>query len=164
MLFRSHKVHGESEFLPSILDALSFDNKVLIEEAISARELEVGILEVNGILITSLPGEIKIDPKFEFYDFESKYLDGATRVEIPPEITDEKKVTIQEFAKLAFRALGCRGFARVDFFLDRDSGEIYLNEINTIPGFTATSVYPKLMASVGISYKEVITNLINHAL
>jgi D-alanine-D-alanine ligase len=159
----THKVKSNAELLAAIQDALKYDDEVLIEQAINAREIEVGVLERNKELIISLPGEIKIDQRFEFYDFEAKYLDGATSVEIPAAISPQLIKLFQESAERAFQALGGNGFARVDFFLDRDDNEIYLNEINTIPGFTATSVYPKLMASVGITYQEVITSLIESA-
>jgi D-alanine-D-alanine ligase len=156
----THKVKNETELLPAINDALIYDLDVLIEQGIDAREIEVGILEIDNQLIASAPGEIKIDSRFEFYDFESKYLDDATSVHVPAEIPQATAIEIQDKARSAFQAIGASGFARVDFFLDRKSNKIYLNEINTIPGFTATSVYPQLLANSGYSYTSVITALI----
>ena len=143
-------------------DAFKYDGKVLVEKAVAAREIEVAVLEINGELIASVPGEIKIDPKFEFYDFEAKYLDDATTVIAPAELPLEKSEEIKSFALKAFRALGCSGLARVDFFYTND-GQIFINELNTMPGFTSTSVYPKLMSKIGITYQQIITELINGA-
>ena len=110
---------------------------------------------------SSIPGEIKIDSRFEFYDFEAKYLDGATTVEVPAKInrTDE----IQRAAVEAFKSLGCSGLARVDFFYT-ESDEIIINELNTLPGFTPTSVFPRLWRESGVSYTDLITALLETAL
>jgi D-alanine-D-alanine ligase len=107
-------------------------------------------------------GKISIDSKFEFYDFQAKYLDGATTIELPAPIPADVAALIQEQAIAAFKALDCRGLARVDFFLTANN-EIIINELNTMPGFTATSVFPKMWQSSGVSYSEVITNLLEGA-
>ena len=108
-------------------------------------------------------GQIEIDSKFEFYDFEAKYLDGATSITLPAPISEDVAAQIQSKAVEAFIALGCSGLARVDFFL-MPNGEVIINELNTMPGFTATSVFPKMWAASGVGYTEVITHLLVSAL
>jgi len=105
---------------------------------------------------------IHIDSRFEFYDFEAKYLDGATSIELPAPIDTAIADKIRHSAIRAFLALGCSGLARVDFFLT-EKGEVIINELNTMPGFTATSVFPKMWAATGIGYSEVITHLLQSA-
>ncbi|MEN9679441.1 MAG: hypothetical protein RLZ57_570, partial [Actinomycetota bacterium] len=102
-----------------------------------------------------------IDPKFEFYDFEAKYLDGATTVVIPADLPAEVSEKIRDSALIAFDSLGCKGLARVDFFYTAD-GELIINELNTMPGFTPTSVFPKLWNQSGVSYSEIISELIKN--
>jgi D-alanine-D-alanine ligase len=120
-------------------------------------------LEINGKPEASIVGQIEIDSKFEFYDFEAKYLDGATSITLPAPIADAVAAQIQSKAVEAFISLGCSGLARVDFFLT-PNGEVIINELNTMPGFTATSVFPKMWAASGVSYTEVITHLLKSAL
>ena len=155
----THKVKSAEQLKEAITDALKYDEKVLVEKAIIGREVEVAVLESDGKLIASIPGEIKIDPKFEFYDFEAKYLDGATSVIIPANIGPEVTNKIKDLAIIAFKSLGCSGLARVDYFLT-PTDDLIINELNTLPGFTPTSVYPKLMAASGFEYKKIITELI----
>ena len=150
------KVKSADHLSAAIDEALTFDTKVMIEEAIAGREIECAVLEINGVAQASPLGEIKIDSRFEFYDFEAKYLDGSTTVVLP---TDLPSHDIQSAAVLAFRALGCEGLARVDFFYS-NSGELVINEINTMPGFTPTSVFPKLWSHAGKDYRELITDLL----
>ncbi len=157
------KVHGEAELAVAIDAALQFDPKVMIEEAIVGSEIECAVLEIDGEPQASVVGRISIDPKFEFYNFEAKYLDGATSIELPAAIAPSISAEIRASAIKAFQALGCSGLARVDFFLT-DAGKIIINELNTMPGFTATSVFPKMWQASGVSYKEVITHLIESAL
>ena len=152
----THKVKRLEDLAAAVNDAFNFDEKVILEQAINGREIEVAVLESKG---ASVPGEIKIDPKFEFYDFEAKYLDGATTVIAPAELPNEITEEVKSLALRAFKALGCRGLARVDFFYT-DKGELIINELNTLPGFTPTSVYPKLWSKSGVSYSEIITELI----
>ena len=156
----THKVKSEAELSAAIDDALTFDSKVMIENAVVGSEIECAVLEIDGAPQASVVGKISIDPKYEFYDFQAKYLDGATTIELPapiePAIADE----IRTLAIKAFKALDCRGLARVDFFLTHNN-EIIINELNTMPGFTSTSVFPKMWAASGVSYKEIISALLS---
>lgn len=156
------KVKSEGAVKDAIDEALTFDSKVMIENAIVGSEIECAVLEINGEPQASVVGKIAIDSRFEFYDFEAKYLDGATTIELPAPIPAGVATLIQEQAIAAFKSLGCRGLARVDFFLTPNN-EIILNELNTMPGFTATSVFPKMWQSSGVSYGEVITYLLHGA-
>ena len=153
------KVKSEAALTEAINEALTFDSKVMIENAVVGAEIECAVLEIDGKPQASVVGKISIDPKFEFYDFQAKYLDGATTIELPAPIPADVAKEIQEQAVAAFKALDCRGLARVDFFLTANN-EIILNELNTMPGFTATSVFPKMWQSSGISYSEVINHLL----
>jgi D-alanine-D-alanine ligase len=156
-----HKVKDESQFMPAILDAFQYDVKILIEEYIKGREIECSVLG-NENPIVSIPGEII--PQHEFYSYEAKYIDekGAS-LEIPAKLSPEIIKQIQDVALRAFKALCCEGMARVDFFL-RNEKEIFVSEINTIPGFTKISMYPKLWEASGIPYTELIDKLIQLAL
>ena len=147
----------------AITDALTYDDKVLVEQAIDGREIECAVIEREGVIEASIVGEIIVNPAFEFYDFQAKYLDSATTVQIPANISQSDSLKIADQAKIAFSALGCRGLARCDFFYTK-KGEIVINELNTMPGFTGTSVYPKLWAASGLTYSQLITTLINSAL
>ena len=159
----THKVKSEAGLDSAIKDAFLYDAKVLIESAISGREIECAVLERDGKVEASVVGEIIINPKFEFYDFEAKYLDDATTVRIPADIPESDADEIRRLAVAAFHVLGCSGLARCDFFYTSD-GEIIINEVNTMPGFTGTSVYPKLWQASGVSYTELISALIDTAL
>lgn len=157
------KVASATELPAAIAQAHSFDPKALVENAIVGREIECAVLEIDGRPAASVVGQIEIDPKFDFYDFEAKYLDGATSITLPAPIDKEVAAEIQAKAVEAFIALGCSGLARVDFFLT-EHNEVIINELNTMPGFTATSVFPKMWGASGVSYKEVITHLLKSAL
>ena len=159
----THKVNDAKSLEEAIKDALTYDEKVLVEQAIQGREIECAVLERDGVVEASVVGEIIVNPAFEFYDFEAKYLDSATTVQIPAQISQSDSIKIQNQAKQAFMALGCKGLARCDFFYTQQ-GEIIINEINTMPGFTGTSVYPKLWAASGLEYTELISALINSSL
>jgi D-alanine-D-alanine ligase len=155
------KVHSREE-LPAALDlAAEFAQKILVERNMRGREIEVSVLG-NDDPRASVPGEII--PHREFYDYTAKYLEEGTRLEIPAKLTKAQVQKFQEYAVRAFRCLECRGMARVDFFLEKPSGRLYLNEINTIPGFTSISMYPKLWEASGIPYRELIDRLIQLAL
>ncbi len=156
----THKVKSESQLAAAINDALTFDSKVMIENAVVGSEIECAVLEIDGSAQASVVGKISIDPKYEFYDFEAKYLDGATTIELPAPIDKDISGAIRDQAIKAFKALDCRGLARVDFFLTNNN-EIIINELNTMPGFTATSVFPKMWAASGVSYTEIITALLS---
>jgi D-alanine-D-alanine ligase len=154
------KVHNAKE-LPEALDfAAEFAQKILVERGIRGREIEVAVLG-NDDARASVPGEIV--PHREFYDYAAKYLEEGTRLEIPAKLNRAQVRKFQDYAVRAFRCLECRGMARVDFFLERPSGRILLNEINTIPGFTSISMYPKLWEASGVSYRELIDRLIELA-
>lgn len=157
------KVKKSAELAAAIEEAFGFDTKVMVEEAVVGREIECAVLEVDGTIITSQPGEVVIDSKFEFYDFEAKYLDGATSAIIPADISNDARAEISRQAALAFKSLGCSGLARVDFFY-RPDGSIVINELNTMPGFTPSSMYPRLMAHSEITYSQIIDELMKSAL
>ena len=156
------KVKSESELATAVDEALTFDSKVIIENAIVGVEIECAVLEISGIAQASVVGAISISPEYEFYNFQAKYLDGATTIELPAPIKIDLADEIRAQALQAFAALECRGLARVDFFLT-PNGEIIINELNTMPGFTQTSVFPKMWQASGLSYAEVITNLLESA-
>ena len=155
------KVFTEAELAPALKNAFAIDSKVLVEEYIDCREIECAVLGNDDIFV-SAPGEISTES--EFYDFETKYINtGANRLDIPANLPEETITIIKDYAKKAFLALGLSGFSRVDFFLCKKTGKIYLNEINTIPGFTAQSMYPLLMKNEGVSYGELLDRLIELA-
>jgi D-alanine-D-alanine ligase len=156
-----HKVASEAEFGPALADAFDYDTKVLIEQAIVGREIECSVLG-NETPIASVPGEIV--PRHEFYSYEAKYIDEhGAGLEIPANLPAEIAEKVQETAIKAFRVAGCEGMARVDFFLPPD-GTTIVNEINTIPGFTSISMYPKLWEASGIAQSELLDRLIQLAL
>jgi D-alanine-D-alanine ligase len=156
------KVHSFVELDAALAEAASFDRKLLVEWAVpQAREIECSVLG-NDDPITSVPGEIK--PGREFYDYEAKYFDEHTQLIIPAPLSDELTARVRELAIRAFRVVDCAGMARVDFLLSSETGELYVSEINTIPGFTAVSMYPKMWEASGLSYKELIDRLIELAL
>ncbi len=157
------KVKSASEFAAALEEAHSFDPKAIVEQEIRGREIECAVLEIDGVAKASLVGQIKIDPKYEFYNFEAKYLDSATSIELPAPIDQKLSDEIRAKAVAAFISLGCSGLARVDFFVT-DNNEVIINELNTMPGFTATSVFPKMWAATGVGYTEVITYLLQAAL
>ncbi len=161
-----HKVKTPDELGPALADAFRYDRKVLIEKAVDAREIEVAVLENADPLgqpLCSVPGEI--NPRHEFYSYEAKYLDeqGAELL-IPARLDGEQVDAAQRLAAAAFTTLECEGMARVDFFLDRKTAQLYFNEVNTIPGFTSISMYPKMWEASGIPYRELLTRLIELAL
>jgi D-alanine-D-alanine ligase len=155
------KVHQRSELAPALDLAARYDRKMLAERGVNAREIEVSVLG-NDDPIASVPGEII--PCREFYDYVAKYIDDRSELVIPADLPPETTQRIREMAVEAYLAVDCAGMARVDFLLDKDSGQIYLGELNTIPGFTPISMYPKLWEASGISYSELIDRLIELAL
>jgi D-alanine-D-alanine ligase len=159
------KVSGSQEFLPAIHEAFSYDNSLLAEEFIKGREIEFSVLEdAAGGLFVSHPGEIVPAESHGFYSYDAKYIDAAgAALKVPAELPPELEAAMQETAGRAFRALGCDGMARVDFFLMAD-GRFLVNEVNTIPGFTNISMYPKAMGASGVGYAELIDRLIAHGL
>lgn len=155
------KIHSEAQFIRALDEAFSYDKKVMIEEFIKGREIECSVLG-NEHPIASIPGEII--PQHEFYSYEAKYLDeNGALLEIPAKLEADVVEKVQKMSVEVFQALCCEGMARVDFFLTED-GKLFVNEINTIPGFTQISMYPKLWNASGISYAELLDRLIELAL
>jgi D-alanine-D-alanine ligase len=152
------KVKDGKHTRSAIQTAFQYDAKVLIELAIQGREIECSVLG-NTKPAASLPGEII--PYREFYDYQDKYIDGKTSFKIPAELPESITGRIQHMAIAAFQAIGCSGMARVDFFLQEGTQKLFLNEINTIPGFTEISMYPKLWEVSGLSYPQLLDKLID---
>jgi D-alanine-D-alanine ligase len=160
------KVHDASELDDAIELALREDPKVLVEAAAEgAREVECGVLQaLDGTPETSLPAELRVGGDHEFYDFAAKYLPGEhTEIDIPADLPDEVAASLRDLAARAFEAVGCEGLARVDFFVFPDRS-LVVNEINTMPGFTPTSMYPQMWAASGIDYPALVDRLIQLAL
>lgn len=154
------KCRNRSELQEGLLEAARFDRRVVIEKGVSAREIEISVLG-NEDPIASLPGEVI--PKDSFYTYEDKYVHGVAELIIPAQLSPVVIGEIQKFAVMAYKAVDCAGMARVDFFIDKETGKFYLNELNTIPGFTSISMYPKLWEASGITYAELIEKLIELA-
>ena len=160
------KVHDESELAAAMDEALRYDPKVLLEAyAAGAREVECGVLQaLDGTPETSVVAEIRITGEHEFYDFAAKYLpEEHTELDVPADLPAEVAAQIQEMSKRAFEAVGGEGLARVDFFVLPD-GRVVVNEINTMPGFTPTSMYPRMWAASGVEYGALVDRLIKLAL
>jgi D-alanine-D-alanine ligase len=160
------KVHDRKELDAGMNEAARFDRKIVVEQGVGgprrkAREIECSVLG-NDEPIASVAGEIV--PAAEFYDYSAKYLDEGSSLHIPAKITRAEQKKLQQMAIGAFRAVDCSGLARVDFLMDPQTRRIYVNEINTMPGFTQISMYPKLWAASGIPYPELIDRLIQFAL
>ncbi|HTJ87849.1 MAG TPA: D-alanine--D-alanine ligase family protein [Terriglobales bacterium] len=156
------KVHERKELGPALAEAARFDRKIVVEQGVGgkngkAREIECAVLG-NDQPEASVAGEIV--PSAEFYDYSAKYLDEGSQLIIPAKLTKSEIKKVQELAIGAFRAVDCSGLGRVDFLMDPKSRKIYLNEINTMPGFTSISMYPKLWAASGVPYPELIERLI----
>ena len=156
------KACNKKELIKSIKLAKKYDDKILIEKFIKARELEVAILKTREKTICSYPGEIK--SANEFYDYDAKYDNKESYTIIPDDLNKDIVSKIKEYALRLFESLDCKGLSRVDFFYDEENEKIYLNEANTMPGFTSISMYPKLMENEGIKYKDLISILIDNSL
>ncbi len=155
------KATNNSELKMAIEHAGEYDNKILVEQGIDAREIECAVLEDKDI-IASTVGEI-ISAE-EFYSFDAKYNIQESKTIIPAEIEESKMEEIKKLAVKAFKAIDGKGLARVDFFIEKETNKIYINEINTMPGFTKISMYPKLLEAIGITYSELLDKLIEKAL
>src|SRR5208283_1066969 len=156
------KAHNRKELGPAIEEAAKFDRKIVIEQGVGgkkekAREIECSVLG-NDEPAASLPGEIV--PGKEFYDYTAKYVDEGSQLIIPAKLSKAQTKKVQELAVQAFKAVDCSGLARVDFLMDPKTRKIFLNEINTMPGFTSISMYPKLWAASGLEYPDLIDRLI----
>jgi D-alanine-D-alanine ligase len=159
------KVSDWSKLDAAIAVARSIDPKVLVESMIVGREIECGVLEFpDGRVEASLPAEIQIlDDTLEFYDFETKYVDDTAELDIPAKLNDAVTDRLRAMAVEAFRAVDCQGLARVDFFVGAD-GSLTINELNTMPGFTPTSAYPKMWAVTGVDYRTLLSTLVDTAI
>ena len=160
------KVHAPEELEAAIEKARDHDPKVLVEQGIVGREVECGVLQGRGSEPprVSVPGEVTVVAGHDFYDFEAKYLDeGNVRITTPAEVSDGVRQQMAEIARTAFEIAGCEGLARVDCFVT-EAGEVLINEINTMPGFTPFSMYPQAWAASGVSYPELIDELVQLAL
>ncbi|WP_213996061.1 D-alanine--D-alanine ligase family protein [Tepidanaerobacter syntrophicus] len=156
------KVSKRDELSDALFAAAKYDTKILVEKSVDAREIECAVLG-NSDPKASLPGEIL--PSREFYDYNAKYLDGdKSKLLLPAPLSSDLTTQVQELAIKAFKALDCSGMARVDFLMDKRTEKIYINELNTIPGFTKISMYPKMWETSGLSYKKLIDELICLAL
>ena len=156
-----NKAHNIEELKESIEYASQYDKKILVEQEITGKEVECAVLG-NEDVISSCVGEIK--PAEEFYSFDAKYKNSESKVLIPADLPKEMSNEIRKLAIKAFKAIDGKGLSRVDFFVNEDTEEIYINEINTMPGFTQISMYPKLFENIGIPYSELLDKLINLAL
>lgn len=156
-----YKVKNRGELVAGINEAKKYDRKLLIEKGINCREIECAVLELDGEVKASILGEIL--PAGEFYSYESKYEDENSGTLIPARVDESVSKYIRDTAVKAFKAIDGSGLSRVDFFIDKDTNEVYLNEINTMPGFTSISMYPKLWEKTGIPYSELIERLIESA-
>jgi len=154
------KAKNDDSLLKALVEAGKHDRKVLVEEYIDCQEIECSVLG-NEQPFASMPGEVV--PSNEFYDYNAKYIDGKSICLIPAPIDEEKTQEIQDLAIKAYKALDCSGMARVDFFLEKGTGRVLVNELNTLPGFTSISMYPKLIIASGMSYSDLIENLIELA-
>jgi D-alanine-D-alanine ligase len=158
------RVDDWSALPQAMADAFACDPKVLVEAAVVGREVECGILEgVDGLPAASVPAEIRLVGDYAFYDFEAKYLDTATELDCPADLPADVAERLQDMARRAFTALDCSGLARVDFFVGAD-GELTLNEVNTMPGFTPTSMFPRMWAATGLDYPSLVDRLVQTAL
>lgn len=153
------KCNNEDELKSGIEEAFQFDRKLVIEQGINAREVEVAVLG-NDYPETTWPGEVIKD--VAFYDYKSKYKDGKISLQIPAELDEEVQMTLRNMALEAFKATDCSGLVRADFFVTEDN-QIFINETNAMPGFTAFSMYPSLWENMGLSYSDLITKLIDLA-
>lgn len=155
------KCMNRSDLIEGLMDAVRYDRRILIERGVRAREIEVSVLG-NDDPVASVPGEII--PSGDFYSYDAKYIDNRSQLLIPAPISFETSQQVRELAVRAYLAVDCAGMARADFLLDKDTGALFLNEINTIPGFTKISMYPKLWEASGLAFPDLVDRLIELAL
>jgi D-alanine-D-alanine ligase len=163
------KVTDWADLPAAVATAAAVDPKVIVEAAVPGREIECGVLagRDGGPPEASLPAEIKLRPGTDWYDFAAKYLDDAVDFDVPADLGPAQTKAIRDAARRAFRALDCRGLARVDFFLGTDADgndRLVINEVNTMPGFTPISMFPRMWAATGVSYPELVDRLVATAL
>jgi D-alanine-D-alanine ligase len=154
------KCKNRSDLMEGILEAAQYDRRILIEKGLNAREIEISVLG-NEMAQASIPGEIR--PSDEFYSYRAKYIDGKSELLIPAPISPELRKQVQDIALQVYRVIDCAGMARIDFLLEKDTNQLFVNEVNTIPGFTSISMYPKLWEASGLPYKQLIDQLIELA-
>lgn len=154
------KAKNRAEILDALKVAACYDVKILVEQGLSVRELEIAAIGNRDVQV-SVVGEIV--PCNEFYDYEAKYIKGDSKLFIPARLPKRIAGEVQKQAVAAFRAASCEGMARIDFFLEKETNTLFINEVNTIPGFTSISMYPKMFLAAGISYPELVSRLINLA-
>lgn len=155
------KIKKPEELEAAVENAFLYDRKILIEEGVNCREIECSALQMEKDLYISTPGELLVQD--EFYDYDAKYKKNTTKLVIPADLSKETQVEIENYARKAFKILNCNTMARIDFFIDKETNRVMLNELNTMPGFTSISMYPKLLDFDGIGYKELIARLIQLA-
>ena len=163
------KVTDWAQFPHAVATAAAVDPKVIVEASVSGREIECGVLAVpgTGLPEASLPAEIRLRPGVDWYDFSAKYLDDSVDLDVPADLTPEQTAAVQEASRRAYLAMDCRGLARVDFFLTTapdGSDSLVINEVNTMPGFTPISMFPRMWAASGVTYPELVDRLIASAL
>jgi D-alanine-D-alanine ligase len=163
------KVTDWAQFPDAVATAAAVDPKVIVEAAVPGREIECGVLAARGTGLpeTSVPAEIRLRPGTDWYDFAAKYLDDAVEFDVPADLTPEQTAAVQETARRAYLAMDCRGLARVDFFLGTGADgvdRLVINEVNTMPGFTPISMFPRMWAATGVSYPELVDRLVASAL
>jgi len=151
------KVNKKEELKAAIELASKYDSRIVVEHGVNARELEIAVMG-NEILMTGAIGEIV--PTAEFYDYDAKYNDESSKLLIPAPISEDDAAKIEDMAKRAYKAANCQGFSRVDFLMDKESGEIYINEINAIPGFTSISMFPMLMMEKNLTLPQIVDGII----
>ncbi len=154
------KCKNRSDLMEGILDAARYDRRILIEKGLNAREIEISVLGNENAKV-SIPGEIL--PSDEFYSYRAKYIDGKSELLIPAPLSSAITKQVQDMALQVYQAIDCSGMARIDFLLDKDTNKFFVNEVNTIPGFTSISMYPKLWEASGLSYRDLINQLIELA-
>ena len=159
------KAGTAEEFAAAVTEAFRHDSKILVEALVTGREVECGVLEnADGSLFVSVPGEIVPSNRHSFYTYEAKYLDEAgAELKVPADLSPAVTARVRDLSARAFRVLGSAGLARVDFFAGPD-GDVTINEINTLPGFTAISMYPRVLMASGVTYADLVERLIAHAL
>jgi D-alanine-D-alanine ligase len=163
------KVSDWAQFPEAVATAAAVDPKVIVEASVPGREIECGVLAARGggLPEASLPAEIRLRPGVDWYDFSAKYLDDSVDFDVPADLTPEQTAAVQEASRRAYLAMDCQGLARVDFFLGTDADgrdRLVINEVNTMPGFTPISMFPRMWAATGVNYPDLVDRLVATAL
>jgi D-alanine-D-alanine ligase len=159
------KVSSWDDLPAAVATARAHDPRVVVEQGLPGREVECGVLDSpgGGVPVASALAEVRVGDDHEFYDFAAKYLDGGAQCDVPADLPDDLAARVRELAVAAFEAMGCEGLARVDFFV-LDDGRVLVNEVNTMPGFTPTSMFPRMWAASGVDYPALVQRLLEDAL